>query len=181
MSARFRAIPPAEALNHKMPEWLLFVVTRSPQGAVDIMTAGWAMSCSAEPLMFAVAIGPSKHTATLIEASGEFNLCWAAEGYHDMVTFCGTRSGREIDKIAELKLATAPATVNTAPLIEGCTLAVECQLREVYPSGDHRLYLGEVVAAHLADSPARTMVNFGGYYAAALPDPPRPPEADPGV
>lgn len=177
MTALYRSIPPAEALNHKYPEWLMFVVTRSPTGAVDIMTAGWAMSCSAEPIMFAVAIGPGKHTAGLIEASGEFNLCWAAEGHHEMVTFCGTRSGREVDKVAALGLRAVPASVNAAPLIEGCSLAVECRLRHVYPSGDHQLYLGEAVAAHLAEPAARTMVNFGGYYAAALPDPARPTEA----
>lgn len=163
----FTAVSPEDALAGKYPEWIVFVITHNPDGPADLMPAGWCMVCSNEPLLLAVAIGHQRHTATLIERTGEFNLGWAGVGQHQVVTFCGTHSGRQLNKLAALRLRTAPAQVNRAPLIEGCARILECKLRHAYPTGDHTVFVGEPQAAHVADPPIANMVNFGGWYAAA--------------
>jgi len=163
-----RPIDPAEALNHKFPEWLIFVVTHDPDGHDDIMPAGWCMQCAERPLMFAVGLKPVRHSLELIRKTGEFNLAWAGEGQHELITFTGTRSGREVDKLAEAGVGTSPAAVNQAPLIEGTALTFECKFRHEYPTGDHLIVVGEVVAAHVSEPAVRNIVNFGGRYLPAV-------------
>lgn len=171
-----KQVSPQVALDGKYPEWLIFVITGDPDGPDDIMPAGWCMLCSGEPLMMAVGLGRQRHTLELIRKTGEFNLAWAGPGQHEMVTFTGTRSGRDTDKIAALGLTVLPAAVNRAPLIEGCARTVECKLRHEYPSGDHVIVVGEVVAAHVADPPLANLVNFGGWYSVAEAATPKPAE-----
>lgn len=162
-----KQVDPSEALDGKYPEWIVFVVTHDPDGPDDLMPAGWCMLCSGNPLMLAVGIGKGRHTARLIEKTGEFNVAWAGEGQHEVVTVTGTTSGRDVDKLKELGLKTRPGAVTKVPLVEGCARTFECKLRHVYPTGDHNIYVGEIVAAHVADPPVANMVNFGGHYAAA--------------
>lgn len=159
-----RRVGTAEALAHKFPEWLLFVVTHDPDGPDDLMAGGWCMQCAIRPPMFAVALRPGRHSVTLIRQTGEFNLCWAGPGQHELLTWAGSRTGRDVDKFATAGVQTWPAAVNRAPLIEGCAMALECHARHEYPAGDHLIVVGEIVAAHLADPARPIIVNFGGRY-----------------
>lgn len=166
----YRRVEPAEALEAKYPEWLVFVLTADESGRADIMPAGWCMSCGQEPPLLAVALKEGRHTLELIRRTGEFNLAWAAPGQHDLITATGTCSGREVDKFARYRLTALPAAVNRAPLLDGCAVTFECRLRYDHPSGDHRLIVGEIVAAHLPEPRRANAVNFGGWYAAARPE-----------
>ena len=163
-----RPVDPSEAVNHKFPEWLIFLTTHDPDGPDDIMPVGWCMQCAEQPIMFAVGLKPVRHSLELIRKTGEFNLLWAGEGQHDLITFTGTRSGREVDKLAEAGVETYPGKVNQAPLIAGTALAFECRFRHEYPTGDHLIVVGEVVAAHLSEPAVRSIVNFGGRYLPAV-------------
>jgi flavin reductase (DIM6/NTAB) family NADH-FMN oxidoreductase RutF len=167
-------VPPQEALEHKFPERLVFVVTHDPDGLDDIMPAGWCMSCSAHPPMLAVALGPLRHTRELIERTGEFVIAFAAEGQVEAVTYTGAHSGRHVDKFAALGLTTRPGVATSVPLVEGCALAFECRRTASVECGDHVVYFGEIIAAHRSDPPLANLVNFGGWYSPALPLQPRP-------
>ncbi|MFH1609525.1 MAG: flavin reductase, partial [Candidatus Bipolaricaulota bacterium] len=81
------------------------------------------------------------------------------------LAFCGSRSGREVDKFAELGLQTEPAKEVPVPLLTGCAVAYECRVvarttlvpdgilderirTKYYPRGDlHTLFFGEIVAS----------------------------------
>jgi len=83
----------------------------------------------------------------------------------DVAAFCGTVSGRDHDKFAEMKLTAVPAAHVPAPLIDECPIQFECvvvhkndvipqELTEeirtgAYPAGDfHRCYFGEILACY---------------------------------
>ncbi|MCC7492160.1 MAG: flavin reductase family protein [Fimbriimonadaceae bacterium] len=169
----FKQVPAAEALAGKYPEWLVFVTAANPDGPPNFMPAGWCMVCSSEPPMLAVALGHGRHTAALVQRTGEFAINFCGEGQHDLITRSGTVSGRDVNKLEVLRVATAPGKLGFAPLISGCARAFECKLRHVYPSGDHNIFVGEVVAAHIAEPAVSNLVNFGGWYSAATPATPR--------
>ena len=80
-----RQVPIGEALRCKYPEWIVFVVTHDPDGSDDLMPAGWCMICSGAPPMVAVGIGHGRHTHTLIEKTGEFNVAWAGQGQEELI------------------------------------------------------------------------------------------------
>jgi flavin reductase (DIM6/NTAB) family NADH-FMN oxidoreductase RutF len=76
--------------------------------------------------------------------------------------YCGTHSGRDGDKIGPSGLKLLPATKIGTPLIEGAVYNLECTLHGELETGDHILFVGEVVAAHLDESAGERLMNFGG-------------------
>jgi flavin reductase (DIM6/NTAB) family NADH-FMN oxidoreductase RutF len=84
----------------------------------------------------------------------------------------GTRSGRDEDKLAGLNLDTRPADEIGAPLLAGALVNLECRLAAQLETGDHTIFVGEVLAAHLAGQIPGRLLNFGpGLYALAQPMP----------
>lgn len=157
------------AIGMQRPEWIVLIVTRRADGFVDIMPAGWVMRVSGTPPMFAVSVSHKNYTNELIRAAGEFVLAFPAEGMGPAVWFCGSRSGRDVDKVAELHLATAPAIHIETPLLPSAFINFECRLCSITEAGDHTIFAGELLAAHAGDA-AGPLVNFGRIgYALAQP------------
>lgn len=159
----------SQALARKYPEWIILVVARDGQGRPNLMPAGWGMICSGQPPLVAVAIAPERYTHTCIEQTGEFVFAWAGEGQAELVQFAGTRSGAEVRKFEEIDIPTAePAEINV-PLLAEAAANLECRVWAAYPSGDHTIFVGEVVAAHIPEEPRATLLNFAGRFAPAVP------------
>jgi len=63
--------------------------------------------------------------------------------------FCGRISGRECDKFKEAPLTPLPAKKVCPPIIKECVAHLECKLVEKIPTGDHTLFIGEVLTAYV--------------------------------
>lgn len=164
-----REVPASEAIGRKYPEWLLWVITADADGRPNIMPAGWVMICNAKPLMLAVAVGFGRHTHTCLEETDEFVLAWPGVGQEELVNQLGGCSGREVDKFEVFGLKALPASHVGPPLVEGCAAAFECAVVSQVELEDHSVFIGEVMAAHVADPPVDKLDNFGGRYAVAVP------------
>lgn len=159
----------AEALARKYPEWVVHIITLSPEGKPNIMPAGWAMICNSNPPMMAVSVGLGRYTHTCLEENGEFVLAWPGEGQAEIIARTGSCSGRDVDKFAELNLATTKASEIEVPLLEGCAIALECLVVTQLELEDHSIFVGTVVAAHVSDPPLGKLENFNGQYVVAEP------------
>ena len=165
-----RQVSVSEAARRKYPEWLTLIVTADAAGRPNAMAAGWCMWTSGSPPMLAVSVGLTRYTHELIEARKEFVLAFPGVGQGEATLAVGSRSGRDApEKVAEAGLALAPAAVVRVPLIEGATANFECRLADKLRTGDHTIFVGEVVAAHVTDPPVERIVNFGTCYASAAP------------
>jgi flavin reductase (DIM6/NTAB) family NADH-FMN oxidoreductase RutF len=165
-------VPPEEALKRKYPEWVVLVVTADRDGRVDVMPAGWCMVTSGEPLMLAVSISPRNHTHGVLGDAGEFVIALPAVDQASSMWYCGTHSGRDVDKIANTDLEVLAAAEIRTPLLKGSVANFECRLVKQMDTGDHTVFVGEVMAAHVEHVPAARLVNFGdGRYSAAQIDP----------
>ncbi len=164
-----RQVSVSEAMKRKYPEWLVLVVSRDGEGQPDVMPAGWCMICSSKPPLMAVAVGKGRYTHRCIEQTGEFVLAWAGKGQGELVTYTGSHSGADADKFEALSIATSPPAATNVPLIEGCVAHLECKLHKQIETGDHSIFVGEVVAAHVPDEPIRKLENFAGNFAVAEP------------
>jgi flavin reductase (DIM6/NTAB) family NADH-FMN oxidoreductase RutF len=123
------------------------LVTSAHEGRQNVMAAAWTTPLCARPPLVSVAIHVGHYTHELIAASKEFVLNVPGEDLLAMVQFCGSRSGRGRDKLAEAGLTLLPATEVAAPVIAECLGHIECRLVEAPVFGDHSLFVGEVVAA----------------------------------
>lgn len=150
-----------EALARKYPEWVVFVIAAGPDGKANLMPAGWVAFASGSPPMATVAIHPNRHTHKLIEQSGEFVLAWAGQGQEEAIKLTGATHGWDTDKFAQLNLKTVKAAKVKAPLLEGCAFALECKVEGRMTAGDHTVFAGRILAAHVSDPPIPMVVNFG--------------------
>ena len=167
-----KQVSASEALKKKYPEWIDLVVSRGTDGQVNVMPVGWSTIASGSPLLYAVAINAQHHTTRLIRETGEFVVAAPSVAMGPATWYCGTHSGRDGDKIDPSGLRLVPATSVRVPLIEGAVYNLECVLDTEVGTGDHVLFVGEVVAAHLDEDAGQRLMNFGDRWACAqvVPD-----------
>ena len=65
--------------------------------------------------------------------------------------FCGVRSGKNVDKFAEMKLTAKPGPVTGCPMIAESPLSMECRVTDIIPMGSHDMFLADIVSV-LVDS-----------------------------
>lgn len=132
---------------------------------LNTMTIGWATIgfCWQKP-MFMVMVRDSRHTFTIIEDAADFTVSIPALDMKNAVMYCGTKSGREVDKFKELGLATKKSLKTTSPIIDVPGLHFECRIvhksamdphflsedyEPFYPEKDyHTLYFGEILECY---------------------------------
>ena len=136
----------------------------------NVMTVGWGGFgvMWAKPCVLVV-VRPVRHTWQFMEKSDTFTLCAFSEEYRAMLAYCGSRSGRDGDKVKATGLTPIASKVASAPGFDEAELILECRkmyfddmdpahfldpsLERHYPNKDyHRMYFGEILAA--SGSPA---------------------------
>ena len=83
--------------------------------------------------------------------------------------YCGTHSGRDVDKIAETALALAEAREVSVPLLADAVANFECRITDRLKTGDHTIFVGQVVAAHRNENPPRRLFTLGPGYKMGYP------------
>ena len=153
-----------EAWRRKYPEQVVLVVTVSKEGKPNIITLGWSMPTSLAPPMVAISIGKTRYSHKLLSEVGEFSLCFPSENQKDAVIFCGTYSGREYDKFKETGLKPLPSKYIRPPIIEGSVAAFECKVVKSVETGDHTIFVGEILTAYVSEKPLKRIYNFGNFF-----------------
>lgn len=138
-----------KATKTKYPETVTIAIAKDANGKANPMTLGWAMFASGSPAMMAVAIAPKRYTAEAIRHSKCFTLAWPSAEMADDTLFFGTKSGRDIDKLAETGTKTQPANQIDCVLLSDAVANFECTLESETVAGDHIIFLGTVVASHV--------------------------------
>ena len=164
MTNGFRQVKP-ETLRENVfrvidQDWML--VTAGNTKKWNTMTASWGTLGTLwnKPVAFAF-VRPTRHTFGFMEASDRFTLSFfPMERYRKTLQYCGSHSGRDVDKAKETGLepfAPAPGAVSftQARLVLVCrklyTTDIDPQrfldrgIDRLYPKKDyHRVYCGEV-------------------------------------
>lgn len=141
-------------------KWML--ITAGNEDKFNTMTASWGGLgiLFNEPVVFSF-IRPQRYTFEFVENNDYFSISFYDEKYKDKLTFCGTKSGRDIDKIKEISFT--PVFDEKAPYFEEAKLVFICQkihgqflapdgfidqhLEKNYNNDYHKLYVGKIVKA----------------------------------
>ena len=79
-------------------QWML--VTAGNTEACNTMTASWGFAGYIWNRPVAVTVvRPQRYTYQFMEKEDTFSLCFFDEEYRDALKLCGSKSGRDIDKI----------------------------------------------------------------------------------
>jgi len=111
--------------------------------------------------MAAISVGLTSYSHKLISEGGEFVLCFPSEDMEDAVRYCGTHSGREVDKFRETGLTPLPAKYVKPPLIEEGVVNMECKVVDQLRTGDHTIFVGEILATYLSEEKKKVLFNLG--------------------
>ena len=126
------------------------ITSMAPDGKANIITLGEVFNLSiASPVIVGIAIAKPRYSHALICESGEFVVNLPCADMVEKVDRCGSMSGRDVDKFAEVGLTPLPAQKVAPPLIAECPVNLECRLLSVQETGDHDLFQGEVLVEHV--------------------------------
>ncbi len=121
------------------------LLSAAHRGVSNLMTLAWSSPTSFEPPLVNVSVGVSRFTHDLIMKSGEFAINLLADDQMDLAVYCGNNSGRDVNKFREKCIATRPAKLIGAPLVENCAANIECKVRGYVLTGDHTCFVGEIL------------------------------------
>ena len=142
-----------------------FLVVEDAKGRVNAMTIGWAQLGVVwyEPIL-TVLVRPSRYTHELLSAATHFSVCVPRRGeLKKELAFCGSKSGREYDKVRACGLKLLDGAVKGLKYLDGCGLVYQCELSgtaqldrkalpkavldRFYPGEEaaHTLYFGKVI------------------------------------
>lgn len=129
--AEFRPLPPESLTDNPFrligKDWFLITAKDPASGAVNTMTASWGCLGILWNKPVAVAfIRPQRHTIGFVRSAGRFSLSVLPEEYRAALRYCGTKSGREVDKFAETGL-TAVTDESGTPYVGEARLVLLCR------------------------------------------------------
>ncbi|MGQ9538458.1 MAG: flavin reductase family protein [Candidatus Bathycorpusculaceae bacterium] len=130
------------------PMHTVLVSSVGKDGKPNIITLAWAMPTSISPPLVAVSIAPRRHSHTLIEETKEFVVNIPTIDILKETLFCGRVSGKNHDKFKEAGLTPMPARKVKSPIIAECVAHLECKLHSQFATGDHTIFVGEIVEAY---------------------------------
>jgi flavin reductase (DIM6/NTAB) family NADH-FMN oxidoreductase RutF len=141
-------------------DWML--ITAGKIDDFNTMTASWAGLGELwnKKVSFCF-IRPVRYTYLFAEREDIFTLSFFEEKYRKVLNLCGTKSGREIDKMKGIGLSPVESEHGSVYFDEA-RLVMECRkiyihdldpanfldpaIQREYPDGDyHRMYIGEVL------------------------------------
>ena len=141
--------PYDQAIARKYPEQVVLAIAKDSNGKYNPITLGWIMFTSHEPPMMAISVGLTRYSLEVIRQAGEFVVVFPSAAMASEALLFGTKSGHDVDKLAESGVKTQPATAIDGVLLADAVANFECKLVSEHPTGDHVIFVGEVVAAHM--------------------------------
>lgn len=113
--------------------------------------------------MFTALVRKSRHTYNLLEKAGEFTVSIPlSDNMKKELAICGTKSGRDVNKLKECSLQLGEGKIVSTPVIKGCGVHFECKVLYKQPMSPnlldesvdnnsygnkdyHTIYFGEIV------------------------------------
>jgi flavin reductase (DIM6/NTAB) family NADH-FMN oxidoreductase RutF len=165
MNSEFKKIKPKNisenVFNAIGNDWML--ITAGKSDSFNTMTASWGTMGILWNLPIAICfIRPQRYTFQFAEQNEYYTLSFFESEYKSILNFCGTRSGRDYDKIRETGLKAFETELGNIGF-EQSGLLIECKkiyaddiesenfitkelIQKNYPTKDfHRFYIGQII------------------------------------
>ena len=155
-------VPINDAVSRRFPEQLFLLSSVDNDGKANIMTIGWCMLTSFDPFMMAISVCKERYSHSLISQNREFTLSFPTEEMKEEVLYCGTHSGRAVDKLKESRLKVMPAKKVKTPLIDKCNVNLECRVVGELDTGSNTIFVGEILVAYISEQAQKGLYSLGG-------------------
>lgn len=151
----------SEAIRTKYPEQVVIAIAKDKKGKANPVTLGWTMIVSGSPPMMSIAVAKKHYSIEAITHSKCFTISFPSADMTDAALFFGSKSGWDIDKLAEFDCKTEPAKAIESVLLADAVANFECTLESQVPAGDHIIFVGKIVASHINTEPKHRLYTIG--------------------
>lgn len=128
------------------PNQVVLVSSRY-KGKDNLIAMTWWTKTSFQPNLYLISVDKKRHSHELIKKSKCFVINFMPYELSKEVLYCGSKSGRDVDKFKETKLTKQEAEKIDCCRIKEALAFVECKVIKEVDSGDHTVFIGEVVNA----------------------------------
>ncbi len=132
----------------------------------NIITLAWHMPVSFNPNLYAIAVGKTRFSCSVISKSKAFVVNFVPFKLKEQVLICGTKSGMHIDKFKEANLTKEEAKNVDCPRIKESLAYMECEVINEVDAGDHIIFIGKVLNSEIKGKEKRLLQKDNDFIGA---------------
>ncbi len=126
------------------PGCVILITTRNNDGIDNITTLSWQVGIhSNNPTQFAIVLRPNRFSYRGIIDKNAFIINIPNENLLTEIEFCGTYSGKDIDKFKATNLTKEFSNILKLPYIKECIGHIECKVSQILDVPDHKLIISD--------------------------------------
>ncbi|MBP3889156.1 MAG: flavin reductase family protein [Cellulosilyticum sp.] len=128
------------------------MVSCGDEEVANIVTVGWTGTICTNPPMTYISLRPARHSYDIIKRTGVFVINLTTEALVRPTDFCGVKSGRDLDKFAEMGLTIERDEDYNCPMILESPVSIVCETVEIKELGSHHMFIANVKAVYVDES-----------------------------
>jgi flavin reductase (DIM6/NTAB) family NADH-FMN oxidoreductase RutF len=141
-----KTLSPDDAFARSAPMVYAVVTSLDEKGKPNALGVSWVTRTSFEPFLMLISIDHSRYSHAGIRKNREFVINYPGPDQKNGAWICGTTTGRNSDKTKTSGLTFIKSEKVKPPTIDGSAVAFECQLISEFETGDHTVFIGNVIA-----------------------------------
>ena len=118
----------------------------------NIITVAWCGITNTIPPKTYISVRPSRYSYEILKEKREFVINLTPSSLAKKADWCGTYTGRKVDKFEKCSLTKEKASKIDAPMIGECPISIECKVTDIIPLGSHDMFLADIVAVNVEKS-----------------------------
>jgi len=139
----------------KLPSPGILLVCGNEETRENVITLGWLQFGVIwnEPVV-SILVRPTRYSFELLKFHNEFTINIMPDEYNDVLQFCGSNSGKYLDKFSETRLKKINSREVKTSSLKDAELTLECKT----------LYKGGIVPDNLSDLVLAKFYRDGDYH-----------------
>lgn len=139
------------------------LVTSRYSGKENIITLSWHSPVSFSPELYCIMVAFTRFSHDLIKNSEVFCVNFMSIEHEKEVLFCGTESGKDVDKFEKTGLTKEECKKIDCCRIKEALGYLECRVVNAVKAGDHTIFVGEVINSESKKKGKRILQSNGGF------------------
>ena len=137
------------------PEEIGAVITQR-KNKVNLCPVNWQVVSSEykSPMVVCIGLSHGNYSREVILATKEFTYAYPSQEQLKDILYCGTVSGREVNKLKQMALQFLPAKKNKCPILKDAVLNFECTLMQTVEMETFSILIGKIEIIHGSDKSA---------------------------
>lgn len=122
----------------------IVLVTSRYKDKDNVLAMTWHTKASFQPNLYIICVDKSRFSYHLIKKGKCFCINYMPYSLKNKIIYCGTNSGKNIDKFKEAKLEKEECEKINCPRLKNSLAFVECRVVKSIEAGDHIVFIGHV-------------------------------------